>query len=209
MPQRRPLVIYLDKQQPGVAKRARVTQPGLGLLHQPRSITRHARRGSARPFHRLRRRLRRRGGLVPKFMKHRVSVLTLGVDDLERALRFYREGLGLRSEGIVGTEFDHGAVVFFPLQGGLMLALYPRKEIAWDAQVPQGPQSSTEFTVAHNVGNREEVDRVMEEAVRAGARLAKPAGPTFWGGYAGYFQDPDGHLWEIAWNPHLPSEDPL
>jgi len=136
-------------------------------------------------------------------MQPRVTVLTLGVDDLERALRFYREGLGLASEGIVGTEFEHGAVVFFPLKGSLILALYPRKEIAWDAQVSQGPSSSTEFTIGHNVNSKEEVDAVMEQALRAGARIAKPAGPTFWGGYAGYFQDPDGHLWEAAWNPQL------
>ncbi len=140
-------------------------------------------------------------------MRPRVTVLTLGVDDLERALRFYRDGLGLRSEGIVGTELEHGAVVFFPLQGSLMLALYPRKEIAWDATVPEQPRSSTELTVGHNVNTREEVNEVMTQAKRAGARITKAAAPTFWGGYAGYFQDPDGHLWEIAWNPQLQVED--
>jgi uncharacterized protein len=140
-------------------------------------------------------------------MKPHVTVLTLGVDDLERALRFYREGLGLKTEGIVGTEFEHGAVAFFPLKGSLMLALYPRKEIAWDAQVAQEPKSSTEFTIGHNVHSEEEVNEVMAQAQRAGARVAKPAGPTFWGGYAGYFQDPDGHLWEVAWNPHLQVEE--
>lgn len=140
-------------------------------------------------------------------MKPRVSVLTLGVDDLERALRFYREGLGLKSEGIVGTEFEHGAVVFFPLHGNLILALYPRKEIAWDATVSASPSCSTEFTIGHNVNSQEEVNDVMKQASAAGARIAKPAGPTFWGGYAGYFQDPDGHLWEVAWNPQLRVED--
>jgi len=140
-------------------------------------------------------------------MKPQVTVLTLGVDDLERSLLFYREGLGLTTEGIVGTEFEHGAVVFFPLKGSLMLALYPRKEIAWDAQVSQGPRSSTEFTIGHNVNNKEEVNDVMAQAHRAGARIAKPAGPTFWGGYAGYFHDPDGHLWEVAWNPQLRVEE--
>lgn len=144
---------------------------------------------------------------MSRAMKPHVTVLTLGVDDLERALRFYREGLGLESEGIVGTEFEHGAVVFFLLKGHLMLALYPRKEVAWDAQVPQGPKSSTEFTIGHNVNNKEEVNEVMAQARRAGAQVVKPAGPTFWGGYAGYFQDPDGHLWEIAWNPQLRVED--
>lgn len=140
-------------------------------------------------------------------MKPRVSVLTLGVDNLERALRFYREGLGLSSEGIVGTEFEHGAVAFFPLQGNLLLALYPRKEIAWDARVAKDPASTTEFTIAHNVNSREEVNTVMKQAQAAGARITKAAGPTFWGGYAGYFQDPDGHLWEVAWNPQLRVED--
>ena len=140
-------------------------------------------------------------------MKPRVSVLTLGVDDLERALRFYRDGLGLKSEGIVGTESEHGAVVFFPLKGNLILALYPRKEIAWDATVRPQPRSSTEFTIGHNVNSKEEVNEVMAQARAAGARIAKPATPTFWGGYAGYFEDPDGHLWEVAWNPQLRVED--
>jgi uncharacterized protein len=142
-------------------------------------------------------------------MNPRVSVLTLGVDDLERALRFYRDGLGWTTEGIVGTEFEHGAVVFFPLKGGLTLALYQREDIGWDAKVSRQPASSTEFTVAHNVNSEAQVDDVMRQAERAGARIAKPAGPTFWGGYAGYFQDPDGHLWEVAWNPQLlVPEDP-
>jgi uncharacterized protein len=140
-------------------------------------------------------------------MKPRVSVLTLGVDDLERALRFYRDGLGLTTDGIVGTEFEHGAVVFFPLKGGLTLALYPRRDISWDAQVSLQPASSTEFTLAHNVNSKAEVDDVMRQAERAGARIAKAAGPTFWGGYAGYFHDPDGHLWEVAWNPQLLPDD--
>jgi uncharacterized protein len=140
-------------------------------------------------------------------VKPRVSVLTLGVDDLERALRFYREGLGLTTDGIVGTEFEHGAVVFFPLKGSLILALYPRKGISWDARVAMQPRSSTEFTVGHNVNSKAEVDDVMGQAQRAGARIAKPAGPTFWGGYAGYFHDPDGHLWEVAWNPQLRIDD--
>lgn len=140
-------------------------------------------------------------------MKPRVTVLTLGVDDLERALRFYREGLGLTTEGIVGTEFEHGAVAFFPLQGNLLLALYPRREIAWDAMVPVQPSSSTEFTIGHNVNSKAEVNDVMTQARAAGAQVVKPAAPTFWGGYAGYFRDPDGHLWEVAWNPELPVED--
>jgi uncharacterized protein len=140
-------------------------------------------------------------------MEPRITVLTLGVTDLERSLRFYRDGLGLATEGIVGTEFEHGAVVFFRLRGGLLLALYPRREIAWDATVREEEPSPTEFTIGHNVRSRDEVEDVLRQARRAGASIAKPAGPTFWGGYAGYFQDPDGHLWEVAWNPRLTPED--
>ncbi len=136
-------------------------------------------------------------------MKPRITVLTLGVDDLERSLAFYRDGLGLPTEGIAGTEFEHGAVAFFGLHGGLTLALWERANIAWDAGLTQTAPSPTEFTIGHNVNSREEVDAVMEQARAAGAAITKPPGETFWGGYAGYFQDPDGHLWEIAWNPQL------
>lgn len=134
-------------------------------------------------------------------MKPRITLLTLGVDDLEKAVRFYREGLGLKTEGIVGTEFAHGAVAFFDLQVGLRLALWPRKSIAHDTGLAAGRPSATEFTIGHNVSSKAEVDAVMEQARRAGAVIVKPAHDTFWGGYAGYFQDPDGHLWEVAWNP--------
>ena len=134
-------------------------------------------------------------------MKSYVTLITLGVDDLERSLRFYRDGLGLPTRGIVGTEFEHGAVVFIDLQPGLKLALWPRKDLAWDAGVPQSPSSATEMSLGHNVNSSAEVDAIMGQAARAGARIVKPAHQTFWGGYAGYFQDPDGHLWEVAWNP--------
>lgn len=139
-------------------------------------------------------------------MKPRITVITIGVDDLERALRFYRDGLGLATEGIVGTEFEHGAVAFFELQAGVRLALWPRTSIAQDAGVLVGRPSATEFTLGHNVASREEVDAVMAEAERAGATIARPAAETFWGGYAGYFHDPDGHLWEVVWNPALEVE---
>ena len=134
-------------------------------------------------------------------MKPRISVLTLGVADLERSLAFYRDGLGLRSEGIVGREFEHGAVAFFDLQSGLKLALWPRKSIAHDSGISLGKPNPTDFTIAHNVSSKGEVDSVMEQAARAGAVIVKPAHNTVWGGYAGYFQDPDAHLWEVAWNP--------
>lgn len=134
-------------------------------------------------------------------MKPSVTVITLGVDDLESSLRFYRDGLGFPTEGIVGREFEHGAVVFIPLQQGLRLALWPRTSIAYDTGLAVGPRSATESTLGHNVSSKEEVDSVMAKARAAGAVIVKPAHDTFWGGYAGYFQDPDGHLWEIVWNP--------
>lgn len=140
-------------------------------------------------------------------MRPRINLLTIGVDDLQRSLRFYKEGLGLDTHGIVGKEFEHGAVVFFNMKGGLILALYPRKEIAWDAQIKLDPNSSTEFTIGHNVNSKNEVDETMKLAERAGATVVKPAQDTFWGGYAGYFKDPDGHLWEIAWNPEIRVEE--
>ncbi len=140
-------------------------------------------------------------------MQPRITVLTVGVDDLERSLLFYRDGLGLPTQGIVGTEFEHGAVAFFDLQHGVKLALWPRRSIAHDSTLPLQPPSATEFTIGQNVGSREEVDAVMEQATRAGATITKPAGDTFWGGYAGYFQDPDGHLWEVAWNPQWSPAD--
>ncbi len=134
-------------------------------------------------------------------MKPRITLITLGVDDLERSLRFYRDGLGLKTEGIVGKQFEHGAVVFFDLQAGLKLALWPRKSLAHDTRLPVGNPSATELSIGHNVSSKAEVDAVMEQATKAGAVIVKPADDTFWGGYAGYFQDPDRHLWEVAWNP--------
>lgn len=134
-------------------------------------------------------------------MQPRITVITLGVDDLERAVRFYRDGLGLPTDGIVGTEFAHGAVVFFDLQAGLRLALWPRTSLAHDAGLSLGRPSPTEFSLGHNVASQAEVDAVMAQAARAGAQIVKPAQETFWGGYAGYFSDPDQHLWEVVWNP--------
>lgn len=134
-------------------------------------------------------------------MDPRVTVITLGVDDLEASLRFYREGLGFATDGIVGTEFEHGAVVFIALQPGLRLALWPRKSIAHDTGLDLGARSPTELTLGHNVHSKEAVDAVMAKAAAAGATIVKAAHATFWGGYSGYFQDPDGHLWEVVWNP--------
>ncbi len=134
-------------------------------------------------------------------MNPRISLITLGVDDLERSLAFYRDGLGLATEGIVGREFEHGAVVFFELQSGLKLALWPRASIAHDTGLPRSAPAPTNFTLAHNVRSKQEVDAVMTQSAKAGAIIIKSPQQTFYGGYAGYFQDPDKHLWEIAWNP--------
>lgn len=134
-------------------------------------------------------------------MKARITVITLGVDDLERSLRFYRDGLGLKTEGIIGKEFEHGAVAFFDLQAGLKLAIWPRKSLSQDSGLPLTSPSPVEFTLGHNVSSQDEVNAVMEQAKNAGAIIVKPAQETFWGGYAGYFQDPDQHLWEVVWNP--------
>jgi uncharacterized glyoxalase superfamily protein PhnB len=134
-------------------------------------------------------------------MKPRISFITLGVDDLQRAVAFYRDGLGFGTTGIVGTEFDHGAVAFFDCEHGLKLALWPRKSLAAESGVPLQAHSGTEFSLAQNLGSEDEVRALMQRAERAGARIVKPAASTFYGGYAGYFQDLDGHLWEIAFNP--------
>ncbi|MCO4865140.1 VOC family protein [Cupriavidus sp. WGlv3] len=136
-------------------------------------------------------------------MKPRITLITLGVDDLQRAVRFYRDGLGLPTAGIVGEQFEHGAVAFFDLQAGLKLALWPRASLAHDAGLLVTPRALTDVSLAHNVADKAEVDAVMAQALTAGASVVKPAQDTFWGGYAGYFHDPDGHLWEIAWNPEM------
>lgn len=134
-------------------------------------------------------------------MKPRITVITLGVSDLEAAVSFYRDGLGLPTEGIVGTQFEHGAVAFFDLESGIRLALWPRASLAHDSGVPVTAPCATEISLGHNVASKAEVDAVMEQVRKAGAKIVKPAHDTFWGGYSGYFQDPDGHLWEVVWNP--------
>lgn len=133
-------------------------------------------------------------------MNPRIKVITLGVSDLEKSLDFYRDGLGLPTQGIIGTEFEDGAVVFFEMNDDLILALYPKYALAKDARVSEGPPSAAEFSMGHIVGSKQEVDALMEQAQRAGAYVTDPARDRFWGGYSGYFQDLDGHLWEIAWN---------
>ena len=132
-----------------------------------------------------------------------IHQIAINVKDVQRARGFYRDGLGLPTPGIVGTEFEHGAVVFIELQAGVRLALWPRASIAHDSGLPVTARSATELTLGNNVRSREEVDVVMAQAEKAGATIVKRAHETFWGGYAGYFQDPDGHLWEVVWNPQL------
>jgi uncharacterized protein len=141
------------------------------------------------------------GPTIRMRMRPKITVITLGVDDLEASLRFYRDGLGFPTEGIVGTEFEYGAVVFIELQPGLRLALWPRASIAHDTGLSVTPVSPTEITLGHNVNTKSEVDTVLVTAHAARAKIIKPAHETFWGGYAGYFQDPDGHVWEVVWNP--------
>ncbi len=140
-------------------------------------------------------------------MKPRINVITLGVDDLERSLAFYRDGLGLPTKGIIGTEFEDGAVVFFDMNEDLILALYPRSALAKDAKIQVSPPSPSELTIGQLVRSKKEVDAIMQQAERAGAHVTDPARDRFWGGYSGYFQDLDGHLWEIVWNPSVEVKD--
>jgi catechol 2,3-dioxygenase-like lactoylglutathione lyase family enzyme len=145
-------------------------------------------------------------------MEARITVITLAVADLERALDFYRDGLGWESRGVIATEFagdevnPAGAIVIFELQGGLILTLYPRTELAKDAKVPVGPPKSGEFSLGHAVAGRAEVDAVLAQAEAAGATLTDRAHDRPWGIYSGYFRDLDGHLWEVLWNPRLGSQ---
>jgi uncharacterized protein len=142
-------------------------------------------------------------------MRPAFHVLTLGVADLERALRFYRDGLGFPSEGIIATEYPGdetnaaGAIAMFHLDGGLILSLYPRAELAKDSRIPPSPPSSVEFSIGHAVRTRDEVDQLITDAQDAGATITNRPHDRPWGIYSGYFQDPDGHLWEILWNPEL------
>jgi predicted lactoylglutathione lyase len=136
----------------------------------------------------------------------RVDVITLAVDDLERALRFYRDGLGFESRGVIGTEWTdeesgaNGAIAVFKLENGLLLSLYPRTDLAKDAAIPTGPARPGEFSLGQLVQSRAEVDELIEKAEAAGAAITTPRERP-WGIYSGYFRDLDGHLWEIIWNP--------
>jgi hypothetical protein len=140
-------------------------------------------------------------------MKQRLNLLTLGVNDLQRSMDFFQNGLGWKTKGIVGTEFENGAVVLFDLDNGMILGLYERKNLAWDSNLALQPESATEFSIGYFVNSRQEVDAIMEQAKKAGATITKPGQKAFWGGYNGYFQDLDGHLWEIGYNPSWKVEE--
>ena len=140
-------------------------------------------------------------------MEPRVDVITLAVEDLERALRFYRDGLGFESRGVVGTQWmdeesgANGAIAVFKFESGLLLSLYPRIDLAKDAAIPAGPARPGEFSLGQLVQSRAEVDELLEKAEAAGAAVTMPRDRP-WGIYSGYFRDLDGHLWEIIWNPN-------
>jgi catechol 2,3-dioxygenase-like lactoylglutathione lyase family enzyme len=144
-------------------------------------------------------------------LQARIHVITLGVTDLERSLAFYRDGLGLPTAGITGTEFtgdEHrpaGDVVMFTLDDGLILSLYPRTELAKDAGIDSARVGGSAISIGHIVDSRDDVDRVLELAHRAGARILGPAHDRPWGIYSGYFADPDDHLWEVV---HFPPRTP-
>ena len=143
-------------------------------------------------------------------MKPQIGVVTLGVDDLERSLAFYRDGLGLPTKGITGDQFKGddahpaGAVVMFHMKGGLVLALYPRSELAKDSRLSMGVRSPTEFSLGYIAADKDEVDQILAQAKAAGATITDAAHDRPWGIYSGYFEDPDGHLWEVIWSPSTP-----
>lgn len=140
-------------------------------------------------------------------MEPRVDVITLAVEDLGRALRFYRDGLGFESRGVIGTQWTdeesgaNGAIGVFKFEGGLLLSLYPRSDLAKDAAIPAGPARPGEFSLGQLVQSRAEVDELIKKAEAAGAAVTTPRDRP-WGIYSGYFRDLDGHLWEIIWNPN-------
>jgi catechol 2,3-dioxygenase-like lactoylglutathione lyase family enzyme len=142
-------------------------------------------------------------------MDARIDVITLAVADLDRALAFYRDGLGLQTQGVIGTEFigndsaPSGATAMFELRAGLILALYPRTELAKDANIALAPPTSGEFSIGHLVSSKADVDALLSQAQAAGATLTDQPHDRPWGIYSGYFRDPDGHLWEVIWNPQM------
>jgi predicted lactoylglutathione lyase len=139
-------------------------------------------------------------------VKPKINLINLAVNDLEKSVAFYRDGLGWPTNGIVGQEFHDdvtgadGTIAFFELNDGLQLGLYERANLAKDGQVDLQPESATEFSLGYPAESKEEVDELLKKVETAGAKLTAPPHMRPFGVYSGYFQDPDGHLWEIAWN---------
>ena len=131
------------------------------------------------------------------FMRQKLTLITLGVKDLDISIKFYRDGLGWKP-----SSESQDIIVFFDL-GGIGLSLYPKNLLAEDATVSPEGTGFSGITLAHNANSIEEVDEVLKKAEQAGAKIIKKAQKAFWGGYSGYFADPDGYLWEVAWNPFL------
>lgn len=146
-------------------------------------------------------------------MKPRINVVTLAVNDLDKSFAFYSDGLGFPTKGIVGSEFKgtetepDGAMGFFELHGGLIFALYPRRELAKDARVADTEASSLEFSLGYLVETKSEVEETLERAKAAGGMITEKPHDRAWGIYSGYFKDLDGHLWEIIWNPNMPIDE--
>lgn len=129
-------------------------------------------------------------------MKSKISLITLGVSDFDKSLSFYRDGLGFKTHNYK----DGDDAIFFEMEG-TWLSIFPKDKLAADATVPADGSGFTGITIAHNVGSKEEVNKVYELAISVGGKPIKKPQDVFWGGYSGYFADPDGYLWEVAYNP--------
>jgi uncharacterized protein len=128
-------------------------------------------------------------------MRQKLSLITLGVNDFQRSMDFYAKGLGWKRSSASGDD-----VAFFPMDG-VVLAVYPREKLAEDATVDASGRGFSGITLAYNTKSQAEVDEVLKTVQGIGGKIVKPAQQVFWGGYSGYFADPDGHVWEVAWNP--------
>jgi predicted lactoylglutathione lyase len=141
-------------------------------------------------------------------MKPRINVITIAVNNLEKSFDFYSIGLGWQSDGIVGADIENGAVAFFNLSNGLVLALWPKQSLLNDANINEVEQSqTTSFSLGYNVNSKEDVDEAIRIAIQSGGQLVDPAADRAWGGYSGYFKDLDGHLWDVVYNPDLVVEE--
>jgi catechol 2,3-dioxygenase-like lactoylglutathione lyase family enzyme len=134
---------------------------------------------------------------MAEIMQQKLHLVTLGVSDFDRAMRFYRDGLGW-----VPSSASQDDVAFFPM-GGVVFGLYPRAKLAEDATVSTEGSGFRGITLSYNTRSQEEVDAILQAVEGIGGKVVKPGGEVFWGGYNGYFADPEGHLWEVAWNPYF------